>query len=34
MKDRLIAMALEEDGRKPAAWNRLRGELLRNILPV
>lgn len=35
MKDRLIAMALEENGRKrEAAWNRLRGELIRNILPV
>ena len=35
MKDRLIAIALEEDSRKrEAAWNRLRGELMRNILPV
>ncbi len=35
MKDRLIAIALEEDGQKrEAAWHRLRGELMRNILPV
>ena len=35
MKDRLIAIALEEDGQKrEAAWHRLRDELMRNILPV
>ncbi len=35
MKDRLIAIALEPNGRKrEAAWNRLRGELVRNLVPV
>lgn len=35
MKDRLIAIVLEPNGRKrEAAWNRLRGELVRNLVPV
>lgn len=34
MKARLMAIALEENGRnRKAAWNRWRGELVRNILP-
>ncbi|MDA8194544.1 MAG: hypothetical protein M0Z53_11200 [Thermaerobacter sp.] len=35
MKDRLIVIAWEPNGRKrEAAWKRLRGEVVRHLLPV